>query len=223
MRDFRSIYETAVMHKGSVDAVENNLPSYRTEGKLQQLSDDRYLSTLSQRIFRAGLKHAMVDAKWPRFEQVFKGFNPGEVAIMSDEDIDTLMADTSIIRHLGKLKAVRANATWMLDVAEQNGSFAALIASWPATNITGLWQLLKKQGAQLGGQSGARFLRMVGKDTFLLTDDVVAVLKAESVVDKVPSSQRDLRLVQAAFNQWHEESGRPLCEISRIISFTTHS
>jgi 3-methyladenine DNA glycosylase Tag len=80
--------------------------------------------------------------------------------------------------------------------------------------------LLKKQGAQLGGNSGPSFLRMVGKDTFLLTDDVVAALVAQGVVDKRPTAQRDLRAVQQAFNQWQQESGRPLCQISRLLSMT---
>ena len=121
------------------------------------------------------------------------------------------------------MNAVRANAIWMLDVIREFGSFGAMIADWPGDNIVGLWQLLKKQGTQLGGQSGARFLRMVGKDTFVLTDDVVSVLKAEGVVEKLPTSQKDLARVQQVFNQWAEESGRPLAEISRIVSFTTNS
>ena len=88
------------------------------------------------------------------------------------------------------------------------------------TDITGLWALLKKQGQQLGGKSGAYFLRQVGKDTFILTDDVVAALKAQGVIDKAPTAQRDLRKVQDCFNQWQEESGRPMAHISRLLSYT---
>ncbi len=53
---------------------------------------------------------------------------------------------------------------------------------------------------------------MVGKDTFIPTDDMAAALIAQKVIDKPPTSQRDLALVQQAFNQWHAESGRPLCQ-----------
>ena len=221
MRSFQSIYDTAVLHKGSVEAVEEKLPKPRTPAQLRKLGDDRYLSELSRRIFRAGLKHSMVDGKWPAFEEVFFGFNPLRVAMMSDEELEGLTHNAAIIRHFGKIKAVRANAIWMQDVIREYGSFGELIAGWEPEHIVDLWALMKKQGTQLGGQSGSRFLRMVGKDTFLLTDDVVAVLKAEGVVEKLPTAKRDLQAAQEAFNQWRQESGRSLAEISRIVSYTT--
>ncbi len=61
---------------------------------------------------------------------------------------------------------------------------------------------------------------MVGKDTFKLTRDVVAVLKNNGVIEKEPTSKADLLDVQKAFLTWQAESGRPLSEISRIVSFT---
>lgn len=221
MRTFRSIYDTAALHKGGVAAVEANLPQLRTTQQLRRLSDDRYLSDMSRRIFRAGLKHSMVDARWPAFEEVFFGFDPYRVAMMSDEELEALTREPRIIRHFGKIKAVRNNAGWVLEVAKEYGSFGAMVADWPAEQIIDLWAIIKKHGTQLGGHSASRFLRMVGKDTFLLTDDVVNVLKAEDIVDKQPTSKRDLQRVQEVFNQWQAESGRPLAEISRILSFTT--
>ncbi len=223
MRSFQSVYATAVLHKGSARAVEAGLPEVRTSQELCGLTDDRYLSELSRRIFRAGLKHSMVDAKWPAFEQAFHGFDPWRVAMLADDELEALAHNPNIIRHFGKIKAVRANASWMLEVSKQHGCFGNFIAAWSGESIVELWLLLKKQGAQLGGQSAPRFLRMVGKDTFLLTDDVVSVLKAEAVVTKMPTSKRDLAAVQATFNRWAEESGRSLAAISRIVSFTANS
>ncbi len=223
MRSFKSIYDTAVLHKGGVAVVEALMPATASDRQLREFADDRYLSEMSRRIFRAGLRHAMVDAKWPAFERVFRQFQPLVVAMMSDEDLEALTRDASIIRHFGKIKAVRGNAVWVLDVARECGSFGNMIAAWPCDNIVGLWKLMKKRGTQMGGHSGARFLRMVGKDTFLLTDDVVNVLKAEAVVDKLPTSQKDLLRVQQAFNIWQQESGRSLAEISRVLSFNTNS
>ncbi|MNN94368.1 hypothetical protein D3C81_2129780 [compost metagenome] len=63
---------------------------------------------------------------------------------------------------------------------------------------------------------------MAGKDTFIPTDDVVAALKAQGIVDKAPTSQRDLATVQAAFNQWQEQSGRPLCQLSMMLAWTVN-
>ncbi|MEM9058015.1 MAG: DNA-3-methyladenine glycosylase I, partial [Pseudomonadota bacterium] len=65
------------------------------------------------------------------------------------------------------------------------------------------------------------FLREVGCDTFLLTDDVVASLVSQKIVDRRPTAKRDLERTQQAFNEWRAQSGRPLCQISRVLSFTT--
>ncbi len=80
--------------------------------------------------------------------------------------------------------------------------------------------LIKKRGSRLGGHTGQYFLRFMGKDSFILSRDVVAALIREGVVTSEPKSQRDLKLTQQVFNQWSEESGRPLTQISRILAFT---
>jgi 3-methyladenine DNA glycosylase Tag len=84
----------------------------------------------------------------------------------------------------------------------------------------GMWWLLKKRGKQLGGNSGAAFLRMVGRDTWYPTADVVAALKAQNIIDKPPASQRDQKAAQAAFNTWQRESGWPQSHISKVLAFT---
>lgn len=218
MRSFEDIYATASLHRGGVPALEALLPKPKTRRQLANQKDDRYLSAMSLRIFRAGLKHEMVDKKWPVFEEVFKGFDPEYCAMMSDEAIEQHVSDARIIRHLGKIKSVRENAQFIRSISRENEGFGRYLAAWPEDDIVGLWLTLKKKARQLGGNSGPYFLRMVGKDTFLLTKDVVAVLVLEGVVDKAPTSQKGLYAAQEAFTEWKAESGRPLCEISRIIS-----
>lgn len=222
MRDYRWLHEYCLNRFGSAEALEARLPQPRSDGKLRSIPDDRYLSLLALRVFRAGLKHSLVDAKWPAFEEVFFGFDPQKVVLMSAEHLERLMQDTRLIRHLGKLKSVPRNAQFVLDVVREKGSFGALIADWPVTDVVGLWKYLAKHGNQLGGLSAPRFLRMAGKDTFIPTDDMVAALKAQGVIDKAPTSQKDLALVQAAFNRWHEESGRPLCQLSVMLAHTVN-
>jgi len=219
MKSFQWLYEHVVEHRRGED-VEALLPQHLSADQLAAVADDRLFSDLCRRVFRAGLKHALVDARWPAFEEAFWGFDAHKVALMSDEQLERLMQNERLIRHWGKLKSVRANAFMVTALAAKHGSFARFLADWPVDDSVGLWLLLKKQGAQLGGNSGPSFLRMVGKDTFLLTDDVVAALVAQGVVDKRPTAQRDLRAVQQAFNQWQQESGRPLCQISRLLSMT---
>ncbi|QHF04486.1 DNA-3-methyladenine glycosylase I [Pseudomonas asturiensis] len=222
MHDYKWLNEYCLNRFGSTKALEAHLPTPKTPKQLQAISADRYLSTLALRVFRAGLKHSLVDSKWPAFEEVFFRFDPEKVVLMGADHLERLMQDARIIRHLGKLKSVPRNAQLILDIEQEHGSFGQFIAQWPVDNITGLWQYLAKHGNQMGGLSAPRFLRMVGKDTFIPSYDVVAALNAQNIVDKVPTSKRDQAIVQAAFNQWHAESGRPMCQLSAMLAFTVN-
>lgn len=222
MRDYRWLHEYCLNRFGSAEALEARLPVPASAETLRAVPDDRYLSQISLRIFRAGLKHSLVDAKWPAFEEAFFGFVPEKVVLMGAEHLERLMGDTRLIRHPGKLASVPRNAQMILDVAAEHGSFGAFLADWPGEDIVGLWRYLAKHGNQLGGLSAPRLLRMVGKDSFIPSEDVVAALKAQGIVDKAPSSQRDLAAVQAAFNAWRAESGRPLCQLSMMLAYTVN-
>lgn len=222
MRDFQWMLEYGINRFGSLKALEARLPQPATKAQLLAVPDDRYLSLIALRVFRAGLRHSVVDAKWANFEEVFWHFDPEKVVLMSAEHIERLMQDTRIIRHLDKLKSVPRNAQMLLDIRQEFGSFGAFLAQWPEDDCVGLWRYLAKQGQQLGGLSAPRFLRMAGKDTFVLSDDVVAALVAQGIVTKRPTSQRDLALVQEAFNRWQAQSGRPLCQLSMLLAMTVN-
>ena len=109
MKTFKWLYEHVSAHKSGED-LEALLPQVKTADQLRTIRDDRMLSEMSRRVFRAGLKHSVVDGKWPAFEQAFWGFDPEKVALMSDEQLENLMQNEAIIRHWGKIKSVRANA-----------------------------------------------------------------------------------------------------------------
>jgi 3-methyladenine DNA glycosylase Tag len=222
MQDYKWLNEYCLNRFGSAAALEAHLPTPATPKKLKAISADRYLSTMALRVFRAGLKHSLVDSKWPAFEEVFYRFDPEKVVLMGADHLERLMQDKRIIRHLGKLKSVPRNAQMILDIEQSHGSFGAFIADWPINDIVGLWRYLAKHGNQMGGLSSPRFLRMVGKDTFIPTWDVVAALNAQNIVDRVPTSQRDQAIVQDVFNQWQEQSGRPLCQLSAMLAYTVN-
>ena len=215
---FQPILDRARARSGGAAALEEALPQPKSDDELRAVPDDRYLSLMSRRVFRAGLKHALVDARWPAFEEVFFGFEPRRVTAMNDEDVEKLMGNRRLIRHWAKLKSVRHNAAAMTRVSEAHGSFGAYLAGWPATDITGLWTDLVRRFAHLGGNSGPSFLRMAGRDTFLFSGDVVRGLVGAGVVGARPTSKADLRKTQDAFNAWAEETGRPLSELSMILA-----
>lgn len=223
MKSFADYYALASLHKGGERILKALLPKALSDEALIAKSDDEFLSNMSRRVFRAGLKHSMVDKKWPQFETLFHGFDPYFCAMLSEDDIDTFMQDSRIIRHRGKLKSIQHNAQFVREKAQEYGSFGHYLSAWGVSDTVDLWWQLKKQGKQLGGNSGPAFLRMVGKDTFLLTRDVVAVLINENVIDRSPTSKKDMYAAQEAFIYWHQQSGRSLCEISRVISCTATS
>jgi len=218
MEGFDRIFARAAGRKGGDDALEALLPVPKTEQALAGLGDDRYLSQFAKSIFQAGFVWRVVENKWPGFEEAFRGFEPARIAAWPDEELDALMQDTRIIRNGAKIRAVRENAAFLGDLAREHGSAAQFFATWPVTDIVGLLDVMKRRGQRLGGMTGQYSLRSLGKDCFILTKDVTAALITQGVVDKAPSSKRDLAAVQLAFNRWHEDSGRPISQISRILA-----
>ena len=140
---------------------------------------------------------------------------------MPDEMLERKASDPRIIRHLRKVCSIRDNALMIHDVQQQHGSFGRFIAQWPSSDITGLWQFLKKHGTRLGGNTGPYALRALGKDTFLLTRDVEAYLRTWNIIDGGINTQKSLSSAQAFFNQLQNESGRSLSELSRLVSLST--
>ena len=122
MTPFKDLLALAVNRKGSLKAVKAELPGVADAGLLRNRDDAFYFSALTRRIFRAGLKHSLVDNKWPAFEDAFFGFDPEKLVLMPDSMLDERMQDTRLIRHWGKMKAIRHNAQLVLDLAEEYGS-----------------------------------------------------------------------------------------------------
>jgi 3-methyladenine DNA glycosylase Tag len=216
---FAPILEAATARHGAPGLVAR-LPPIKSREQLKAFPNDRYLSQMSLRIFRAGLKHRLVDRKWPAFEEVFSGFAPRAVRAMSDEEIEALLVDTRLIRHLGKLRAVRDNAAAMLSVIDEHGSFGAFLADWPVSTVVALWERLAERFKDMGGNSAPSFLRMVGKDTFILTPSVVSALRRWEALEAPPKSRRERAFVQSLFNAWAEETERPLSHLSMILALS---
>ena len=218
MTPFAEILAQAEARAGGAEALAERMPDVSPPEALRRITDDRYLSLMSRRVFRAGIRHAVVDDRWPAFEEVFRGFEPGAVCAMSDEELEGLMKDERLIRHWGKIRATRDNAAAMERVAGEFGCFGDWLADWPAADIVGLWAELAARFRQMGGNSAPRFLRMAGKDSFVLTPDVVRGLNRAGAWEGKPSGKRARAAVQQAFNAWAEESGRPLSHISVTLA-----
>ncbi|MCF6194796.1 MAG: DNA-3-methyladenine glycosylase I [Kangiellaceae bacterium] len=218
MEKFEHIYERALVRKGGKKALSKLMPVKATNKTLKSLPDRDYLAAMTKKIFQSGFIWRVVENKWDGFEEVFWGFEPYKLELASDEQIERMAQEKRIIRNFTKVKAVRENAYFVKEISDKHNGFGRFIADWPIDEITQLWLYLKKHGCRLGGNTGPYFLRVMGKDTFLMTGDVVRYLIGQGLIDRRPNSQRDLKLVQKTFNDWQQEAGKSMAELSRILA-----
>ena len=220
MQSFSVIYARAVKRKGGEDEVEAHLPVVKTARQLKRLKDAAVLEEMTKCVFRSGFVWKIIEAKWPGFRLAFNDFDVTECAMLADEDLERLQQDESIVRHAKKIASVRNNAQFILDVRDEAQSFGHYLAAWPEDDFVGLWAALKTRGDRLGGQTGRFFLRFMGRDTPMFSNDVVKALILAGVVEKEPTSKQALNATQEAFNTWREESGRSYAAISRILALS---
>ena len=217
---FDRIYQRACERKGGAAALEALLGQSASSDDIAAIPDNLLLGELTKKVFQSGFVWRVVRQKWPGFCEVFFDFNIEKMLLMSDEMLEAKARDERIIRNAGKVFTIRHNAMMIDDIARKHGSFGRFIADWPTADIIGLWAYLKQHGARLGGNTGPYALRAIGKDTFILSTDVEAYLRATNIFDGGINSKRSLNQIQQQFNLWHKQSGLSLTHISQIIALS---
>lgn len=107
---------------------------------------------------QAGLSWRTILGRREGYRKAFAKFDPKKVAKFTEEDVERLMKDASIIRNRQKIVATIRNAKAFLTVQKEYGSFCAY-----------LWQWVK--GKPLQGK------RKTIKDLPALTDLSIAIAK----------------------------------------------
>jgi 3-methyladenine DNA glycosylase Tag len=204
MRSFEEIQEIAAGRQGGQAALEALLPQPLTPEALGRTHDDRWLSAMTKCLFQAGFNWSAIEARWTGFEAAFDGFDPRKIAVRSEEDIDRLLSDRRIVRNGAKIAAVIGNARLLVDLADKQGSAAAFLAAWPSEDYVGLLRFVEKQGARMGGLTGQRAFREMGRDGFLLSEDVIRRLQVEGVVSHFRNRSKTWKPCSA-----RSTSGRP--------------
>lgn len=223
MRSYAQIHAMAAKRKGGSEALEALLPKALSPKKVAAIPDDRWLAGLSRAIFQFGFNWKVIETKWPGFEEAFGGFDLRACAMLNDDGLDKLLKDTRIVRNPPKVRSVQENAVFLLGLSREHGPIGKFVADWPSERYVELVDLLKKGGSRVGVQTAQYFLRSMGKESFILSQDVVKALIREGVVAKTPTAAKDLQKVQEAFNAWKKESERSLTEISRTLSLSVES
>jgi len=228
---FNALFQRAADRKGGKPILEALLgkrllgKKLLDDGAAQQhvsaLGDDRVLAAFTKQVFKSGFVWRVVENKWPDFEEHFFNFNIEKILMMPEEMLERKAADPKIIRNFNKVKTIQANAQMMFDTCmDTNTSFAQFIADWPSSDIIGLWGFLKKHGQRLGGNTGPYALRLLGKDTFILSSDVEYYLRAQEVIDGGLHTKKSLTAIQAHFNKLSAESSYNLTQLSRLMAFS---
>jgi len=225
MKSFDEIWVIAAARKGGDAALEAHLADYRskTPAEIAAIPDDRLLASMARQAFQAGFSWKVIENKWSGFEAAFDNFNLNACAFPSEEKFDALLKDTRIVRNARKILSVQANARFLLDLAGQAGTAARFFADWPDSDEVGLLEVLKTRSTGMGGESAMRFLRSLGKPTFITSRDVTAALIRDGVLNKPAGGKKDMAQVQAAFNAWSAQSGRDLTAISRVLAMSVGS
>ncbi len=218
---FKTVLARAEKRKGGPSGLKKLLPAKPSLKALEKLPDDRMLAEMTKRVFSAGFAWSVIEQKWPGFEKAFLGFKPAKLCFQPDDYWHDLLSDTRIVRNGAKINSVRDNAAFVQEIAKEHGSFAKFLAQWPSSDEIGLLNVLAKRGSRLGGNTGQMFLRFVGWDGFVTSQDVVRCLRdcGLDIAEEV-KSKGDLAKVQAQFNAWAEETGLPYVHLSRICAMS---
>ena len=79
---------------------------------------------------QAGLSWITILNKREHYRRVFHNFQPSKLARMSDARIEKLVLDPGIVRHRGKIEAVRTNAKAYIAMEKNGEDFAQFIWSF---------------------------------------------------------------------------------------------
>lgn len=107
----------------------------------------------------------MIGEKWPSFRKAFRNFSVEAVARFSEEDMQRLMGDASIVRNRAKIVATVNNAKQFRNIKKKHGSFQRYLESLDkSSNYALVAKELGKRFSRIGPSSARLFLYSVGED-----------------------------------------------------------
>ena len=222
MYSFSPILSQALFRKGGEQQLDSWITEPLSDADFKKVPDNRALAEMTRCVFQAGFVWKVIERKWPDFEKVFFGFEPHKLVLLNPAQLDRICADKRIVRNRQKIVSVPQNAAYILDLSKRFGSFSHFASQWRGDDYIGLCLNMKKFGCRLGGLTGPRILRKLGKDGFMLTNDVVTCLKATGLeIANNPTSKSDLMKIQNCFNAWQEQTGFSLTRLSKICACAT--
>lgn len=85
--------------------------------------DNKHFEMLVLEGAQAGLSWYTILKRREHYRELFKQFDPNKVALMDDEELESILTNTGIIRNRLKVFAARKNAQVFLTIQKEFGSF----------------------------------------------------------------------------------------------------
>ena len=126
----------------------------------QSLND--YLEVMTKAVFQSGLSWKVVTNKWPGFQAGFQGFDVAAVATMGESDIDTLAADTAIVRNRRKIAATVHNAQRLIELDDEYDGIQNYLRSHG--DFYAVLKDVRKQFKYMGDTGAYYWLYVLGED-----------------------------------------------------------
>ena len=143
--------------------------------------DQKLYEMLLLEAFQAGLSWQVVLSKRENFRRAFDDFNAEKIASYDEAKIQSLLADTGLIRCRRKIEGAIANARCYLQIRQEFGSFASYLYSFtggkPVINKTGEVFTTSPVSDALSRDLRKRGMKYMGSVT------VYSYLQAVGVVD----------------------------------------
>lgn len=87
--------------------------------------DDRYLfEMITLEGAQSGLSWNIVLSKREEYQKAFHSFNLVYCSKLKDEEIERIIEEFKVVKHLAKLKSVRSNAQAIMEIQSEFGSFS---------------------------------------------------------------------------------------------------
>ena len=96
--------------------------------------------------FQAGLSWLTILRKREAFRRVFLGFDYNRVALLTVDDVERIVLDSTIVRHRGKILSTINNAHRAIEITGEFGSLSNYLWSFAGKDAKSLAGALKKRG-----------------------------------------------------------------------------
>ncbi|NUN15848.1 MAG: DNA-3-methyladenine glycosylase I [Myxococcales bacterium] len=97
---------------------------------------DCVFSDLTRAVFSAGFNPNTIDRRWPAFIEAFASFRVERVATFDNDDVESILQHSGVVKNRTKVVATLANARALKDIAEEFGSFFCYYAQLPGDRFS---------------------------------------------------------------------------------------